>query len=124
MSKVETSPFGGFQKLPFPLVRKNGFRLAAGLVHAPRRLFPPPGGSLAGSAPSSTRGARGNGGDPSEIKGTFLLCQKGTFLLCRHSFYLLLFFSLFLGISGFQWVTVPTLGAAGPKTLPEKQSAR
>ena len=95
MSKVETSPFGGFQKLPFPLVRKNGFRLAAGSVKAARRLCARRREALTGSAASSTIGARGNGGDPSEIKGTFLLCQKGTFLLCRHSFYLLLFFSFF-----------------------------
>src|ERR1039457_7722178 len=85
MSKVETSPFGGFQKLPFPLVRKNGFRLAAGSVKAARRLCARRREAFTGSAASSTMVARGNGRDLSEIEGTFLLCQKGTFLLCCHS---------------------------------------
>jgi hypothetical protein len=39
---------------------------------------------LTGSAASHTMGARGNGSDLSEIKGTFLLCPKGTFLFCGH----------------------------------------
>ena len=84
MSKVETSPFGGFQKLPFPLVRKNGFRLAAGSVKAARRLCARRREALTGSAASNTIGARGNGSDLSEIKGDISTLPKGTFLSCCH----------------------------------------
>src|ERR1017187_8265456 len=86
MSKVETSPFGGFQKLPFPLVRKNGFRLAGGSVKAARRLCARRKEALTGSAASSTIGARGNGSDLSEIKGDISTLLKGTFLSCRYTF--------------------------------------
>jgi hypothetical protein len=36
---------------------------------------------LTGSAASNTMSAAGNGGDLSETKGTFLLCQRGHFYL-------------------------------------------
>jgi hypothetical protein len=100
MSKVETSPFGGFQKLPFPLVRKNGFRLAAGSVKAARRLCARRREALTGSAASSTIGARGNGSDPSEIKGHFYFAQREHFYFAATAFIFFLFFWEFRVFSG------------------------
>ena len=58
-----------------------------------------------------------------KLRGHFYFAKREHFYFAATAFIFFCFF-LFLGISGFQWVTVPTLGAAGPKTLPEKQSAR